>query len=61
MALICQSCGREFPDFPDDAVEDDRLDEVVMHKFDPDGIAVSQTDYYCDLECAAEALEGGDV
>ncbi|QCW03590.1 hypothetical protein [Natrinema pallidum] len=59
--MKCQSCGSELPTHGREAVEDGEASEVVMHVFDPEdepSFVCSQTDYYCDLECAAEAQNG---
>jgi len=56
MALTCQQCGDELPPFPQEAVEDSHISEIVAHTFDPDGLAVSETAYYCDPSCAAKAF-----
>lgn len=57
MALTCPNCGDDIPqgDFGvEQAVEDDMTDEIVAHMYDPDGIGVLETAYYCDPECFIE-------
>jgi len=54
MALTCPNCGDEIPESTfgvRDAVEDGLTDEIVAHTHDTDGLAVSQTEYYCDPAC----------
>jgi len=55
--MQCDTCGADLPDDPRDAVENDRLDEVVAHIYDPEeeSFVLSETAYFCDLTCAAEA------
>lgn len=56
--MKCQNCGAELPLNPQDAVEEDEIDEVVAHIQDGDeSFTVSKTDYYCDGSCAAAALD----
>jgi hypothetical protein len=60
MALTCPNCDSEIPESDwgvEEAVEDDITDELVAHIYDPDGIAVSKTAYYCNPECFIEHHE----
>jgi len=53
--MKCQNCGTDIPMNPEMEIEDGRLDQVVKHAYNPNGIAVKQTDYFCSRECATEA------
>lgn len=57
MSLRCQNCGKEIPDFPEEKVEKNELEEVVGHKHgkDTDSLAITTKDYYCNPECFAKA------
>ena len=60
--MKCQNCGDEIPDFPEEKVEENLLDEVVGHKhgFDKESPAITTKDYYCDPECFVEAFAQGE-
>lgn len=60
MAIKCQECGAHIADDPQWELEDGEINEYVAHAVHPeDSIAVSETWYYCDPECAVEAFGGG--
>ncbi|MDF9748402.1 hypothetical protein [Natrinema salsiterrestre] len=57
--MNCGHCGADLPSRAREAVEDGDRDEIVLHVFNPEdepSFVVSQTDGYCDLECASEAV-----
>jgi len=55
--MECQNCGQQLPDFPEDAVEDGVLDEVVAYEHsDVEGPYVSEKLYCCDPDCFKEAV-----
>jgi len=57
MVLTCPNCDSEIPEDTfgvEEAVENDITDEVVAHTYDPDGIGVSATEYFCDPDCFVE-------
>jgi hypothetical protein len=56
--MKCQNCKEELPDSPEEAVENDELNEIVSHKQDGEGVWASKKDYYCDPECFIEAKGG---
>jgi len=57
MALTCPHCDSEIPQGAfgvDEAIEEGDNDEVVAHKYNPDGFAVLETAYYCNPSCFIE-------
>lgn len=59
MTLSCQGCDAEIPSHAREAVENDELDEVVMHVQDGDEpFMTCKTAYYCSLECVVKAQKG---
>ena len=55
--MNCQNCDASLPMDPRDAIEMGDLEEVVAHiQAGEESFVASQTDYYCDAECFAEAI-----
>lgn len=60
--MNCEHCDADLPSRARQAVEDGDRDEIVLHVHNPEdepSFVVSQTDGYCDLECATEAIAHG--
>lgn len=61
--MKCQHCEADLEDRPMEAVEEDVIDEVVVHIEDGDEpFMVAKRSFYCDPECFANAvLDGAEV
>jgi len=54
--MKCENCGNHIPDFPEEKVERNKLDQVVSHKHgDTEGVVLSTKDFYCDPKCFLES------
>lgn len=62
--MICYNCEKDLGDYPEEAVEDDKLVEVISHKHQPPKsdphFVASQTHYYCSPDCFHESVIAGD-
>ena len=54
--MKCQNCGDSIPDFAEEKVEDNVLDQVVSHTHS-ENPAITTKDYYCDPKCFVESYK----
>lgn len=57
--MKCGHCDADLPSRAREGVEDGDRDEIVLRVFNPEdepSFVASETEGYCDLECATEAV-----
>jgi hypothetical protein len=62
--MKCPNCEKELGDYPERAVEEDGIDEVIGHKHQPSksdpSFVASQKEFYCSPDCFYESVVAGD-
>jgi len=61
--MKCPNCEKDLGDYPERAVEEDELDEVIGHKHQPPKPAppcvASRKEFYCSPDCFYQSVVAG--